>query len=163
MFATLCVSPYGPLLIYLVWYALSCFRMCLYQAFLPCEKNKEIKTQAENSNFGHLFKDRIKSCYLWFRTSSQLSFNFPKKLCNHVMFATFKVWCTLLMSALLSKYDKAGVIQRLQSNQVNKVTKCPLPKTIPSYKGYEVSKATKCPLPKNNNDFHYKTQPLRGW
>ena len=106
----------SPYLVGLLWYALSCFRMCLYQAFLPCEKNKEIKTQAENSNFRHLFKDRIKSCYLWFRTSSQLSFNFRKKLCNHVMFATFKVWCTLL-SALLSKYDKAGVIQRLQSNQ----------------------------------------------
>ena len=47
MFATLCVSP-SPYLVGLLWYALSCFRKYLYQAFFgPCEKSSKLKEKTK--------------------------------------------------------------------------------------------------------------------
>ena len=55
----------SPYLVGLVWYALSCFRMCLYQAFFAMRKNSKLKektkTRAENSNFWHFFKKKLYS------------------------------------------------------------------------------------------------------
>ena len=45
----LSVSP-SPYLVGLLWYALSCFRMCLYQAFFAMRK--KIKTQGKNESSG---------------------------------------------------------------------------------------------------------------
>ena len=40
----------SPYLLGLIWYALSCFRMCLYHAFFAMRK--KIKTQGKNESSG---------------------------------------------------------------------------------------------------------------
>ena len=54
----------SPYLVGLFWYALSCFRMCLYQAFFGHSKKtqgKKLNWKALNSNFRHF----LKNCILW--------------------------------------------------------------------------------------------------
>ena len=60
----------SPYLVGLVWYALSCFRMCLYQAFFAMQKKlqEKTKTQADNSSFQYFFKKIVFSeniCCVW--------------------------------------------------------------------------------------------------
>ena len=54
----LSVSP-SPYLVGLLWYALSCFRMCLYQAFLAMPKKIRQKTQSTRKKLKLKLKTQI--------------------------------------------------------------------------------------------------------